>query len=76
MIAIKYLASIADKLSKETDTIPWQQGQTAQSVWDALNPQTPMPNNTICAVDFEFFDKHAALHDNCELAFFPPVTGG
>ncbi len=76
MIQIKYLASISEKLSKESEIITWRDGLTAQLIWDELNPQNPMPNNTICAVDFEFFDKNKPLNDGCELAFFPPITGG
>lgn len=76
MIKVKYLASIAEKLGKEDDSLAWQAGLTPLAVWQTLNPDNAMPTNTICAVDFEFFDKTAELSGDCELAFFPPVTGG
>lgn len=29
-----------------------------------------------CALDQQMVEESAALHDGCEVAFFPPVTGG
>lgn len=76
MIQVKYLASLAEILGKEKDTLNWQEGFTPEKVWTKLNPTKTLPSNTICAVNFSFFDKSKQLNDNCELAFFPPVTGG
>lgn len=30
----------------------------------------------LCAVNQTFVDEHFIIHDNDEVAFFPPVTGG
>ncbi|MPV85387.1 MoaD/ThiS family protein [Ostreibacterium oceani] len=75
-ITVKYLASIADELGKNEETLPPQQHMTVESVWEFLNPDKPMKPNTLCAINFNYASLTDAVDDGVELAFFPPVTGG
>lgn len=75
-ITVKYLASLAEELGKETETLTPQPNMTVESAWEFLNPCTPMKANTICAINHEYAKLDDPLNDGIELAFFPPVTGG
>lgn len=75
-ITVKYLAALADTLNKSEDIYELQATETVAEVWQALNPNLPLPANTLCAIDFTYAKSTDAVKDNAELAFFPPVTGG
>jgi molybdopterin converting factor subunit 1 len=55
-------------------------GATVQQVWDALVADYPAlaPYATVssCAVNEEYAQIGAELHDGDEVAFLPPVSGG
>lgn len=77
MIIVKYLASLADKLGKNSDSFSAEvDDTTVAQIWAQLNPDTPMPANTICAINFDYATPDSVVADGSELAFFPPVTGG
>ncbi len=77
-VTIKYLASLAEELGKtqETFELTPQHRMTVQNVWNQLNPDNPIKNNTVCAINFQYAKLDDEVKDGVELAFFPPVTGG
>lgn len=77
-ITVKYLASLAEELSKTHETIDASptHRMTVKDIWAQLNPDTPMKNNTICAINHQYAKPDDEVEDHTELAFFPPVTGG
>lgn len=75
-ITVTYLASLAEKLGKQTETITATETLTVAAIWAALNPAVNMPANTVCAVNFQYAAIDTVVNAGDELAFFPPVTGG
>ncbi len=77
-VTIKYLASLAEELGKTQESVELapQHRMTVQMLWDKLNPDNKIKNNTICAINFQYARLDDEVTDGVELAFFPPVTGG
>lgn len=75
-IRVKYFASLRDRLGRAEDKLESGQATTIAEVWQVLWPDTPMPANTLAAVNLEYQDPDYPVNDGDEVAFFPPVTGG
>ena len=75
-ITILYFASLRDQMEKAEDHIHCTAATTVEQVWQLANPDCAMPSNTLVAVNQNYVALHTALHNNDEVAFFPPVTGG
>lgn len=75
-VQVKYFASLRDRLARAEDRIDASEGMTVAAVWAALWPQTPLPPNTLTAVNMEYATLEQSVRDGDEVAFFPPVTGG
>lgn len=75
-VNVKFFASLREQVGKGDDSIPFQQGMTAQNVWQQTTNHASMPENTLCAINMEYVDKQQTVADGDEVAFFPPVTGG
>jgi molybdopterin synthase sulfur carrier subunit len=75
-IRIKYFASLRDALGRGEDCLDCDGDMTVAEIWSRLCPETPLPPNTLCAVNLEYADLDHTVRDNDEVAFFPPVTGG
>ncbi|NJN45656.1 MAG: molybdopterin converting factor subunit 1 [Candidatus Competibacteraceae bacterium] len=75
-IQIKYFASLRDQLGRDQDQLAVAAAQTVAQVWSQLWPETPLPPNTLAAVNQEYAELHQPVKDGDEVAFFPPVTGG
>ena len=76
MIHVKYFASLRDRLGRAEDRLDGAVDLTVAGVWAALWPETPLPPNTLTAVNMEYAELAQAVADGDEVAFFPPVTGG
>jgi sulfur-carrier protein len=67
LIQLRYFASLREALgSGETIELPGGVHAQMLARGRALR----------CALNRQMADEHQVLHDNAELAFFPPVTGG
>jgi molybdopterin synthase sulfur carrier subunit len=75
-IHVKYFASLRDRMGRAGDELDTAAGLTVAGVWAALHPDTPLPPNTLIAVNLEYAERTQAVRDGDEVAFFPPVTGG
>lgn len=75
-IHVKYFASLRDRLGRAEDRLAAAEGTTVAEVWAALWPETPLPPNTLAAINMEYAEPAQIVRDGDEVAFFPPVTGG
>lgn len=75
-IQVKYFASLRDRLGRAEDRLEPRGEVTVAEVWAVLWPETPLPPNTLTAVNLEYADPGQIVRDGDEVAFFPPVTGG
>lgn len=75
-VHVKYFASLRDRLGRAEDRLAATEGMTVGQVWAALWPDTPLPLNTLTAVNMEYASLEQIVRDGDEVAFFPPVTGG
>ena len=75
-IQVKYFASLRDQLGRGQDELAADKAHTVADVWQQLWPDTPLPANTLAAVNMEYQSFDHPVSDGDEVAFFPPVTGG
>lgn len=79
-IQIKYFASLRDELGRDGDELASDvlngTSLTVAGLWQRLWPDTPLPANTLIAINQEYSEREQTLRDGDEVAFFPPVTGG
>ena len=75
-IHVKYFASLRDRLGRAEDQLDASGELSVAAVWQRLWPDTPLPRNTLTAVNLEYVGLEQAVRDGDEVAFFPPVTGG
>ena len=81
-ITLRYFASIREALGVGQES--WQtQAQTVAQLRQELMARGGVYADTLgttralrAALDQDLCDGSAALHEGCEVAFFPPVTGG
>ncbi len=84
-ITVKYFASMREAIGHSSEQV-----QTSASTLGQLRREliarggayaqcldTAFKGKTLrMAVNHDMCDDHAPLNDHCEVAFFPPVTGG
>lgn len=75
-ITVRYFASLKETLGRASDEIEVTGISTAGGVWHKANPNRPIPENTLVAVNMDYVDIRADVKDGDEVAFFPRVTGG
>jgi molybdopterin synthase sulfur carrier subunit len=76
LIKILYFASLGETLGKSEEQLNTDQALTAETIWQTLNPQTPLSAHILIAVNQEYAEPETLVNAGDELAFFPPVTGG
>jgi sulfur-carrier protein len=81
-VQLRYFASLREALG-QGETLELPPGATVASARDTLiarggaHAQMLARGRALrCALDKQMADEEQALHDDAELAFFPPVTGG
>ncbi len=75
-IKVRYFASLKESVGRADDDIDYVEGMTVSSIWQQLNPDFPLPDNVLMALNMAYVNADTPVHDEDEVAFFPPVTGG
>jgi molybdopterin synthase sulfur carrier subunit len=70
-VTVKYFASIREALGQGSETL-----ETSASSVAALRDELIARGGVGAALNQAMSDEGAALAEGCEVAFFPPVTGG
>lgn len=81
-ITVKYFASIREAIGQSSEERQTD-AATLRALRDELQLASPAHAEVLArgksvriALDQVMRDESAPLHDGCEVAFFPPVTGG
>lgn len=75
-IKVRYFASLREHLGRAEDELHEDQALTVRQVWERVNPQQPLPDNVLAAVNMEYVALDSPVISGDVVAFFPPVTGG
>ena len=75
-INVQFFASLREQTGKSDITLPYDKSLDVKTVWIRATDSMDMPDNTLCAINMEYVKLDAAVNDDDEIAFFPPVTGG
>ncbi len=76
MIRVRYLASLRERLGRAEDQVEPRMAATVAEVWSVACGGEPLPPNILIAVNHEYAGLETAVHDQDEVAFLPPITGG
>ncbi|MGJ7569444.1 MoaD/ThiS family protein [Variovorax sp. RB2P76] len=81
-VQVRYFASVREALARSGESVDTQ-AETLAALRDELIGRGGAYATALArgkavrmALDQAMSDEAAALHDGCEVAFFPPVTGG
>lgn len=75
-VAVKFFASLKEQLGCDGATVEIGEVATAADIWLQASGGKAMPGNVLVAINMEYSEQNATVHDGDEVAFFPPVTGG
>lgn len=81
-VRVLYFASLRELLGRGEEQLELDSGSTVADLLSTLRTRQDWPTNFAnddllrAAVDQEFATQSAVLADGCEVALFPPVTGG
>ncbi len=75
-IQVKFFASLREQLGQAETSLQSTTPLRVAEVWSQSTNDTTMPANVLMALNMEYVDADAMVHDGDEVAFFPPVTGG
>lgn len=81
-VKVRYFASIREAIGQGSETVQ-ARGETLAALRDELIARGEPYASALArgkavrmALDQDMSDEGAALREGCEVAFFPPVTGG
>ena len=81
-VSVRYFASIREAIGQGSETVQVR-GETLAALRDELIARGEPYASALArgkavrmALDQDMSDETAALREGCEVAFFPPVTGG
>ena len=81
-VRVRYFASIREAIGQGSETVQ-SRAETLAALRDELIARGEPYASALArgkavriALDQDMSDETAALRDGCEVAFFPPVTGG
>lgn len=73
----RYFARLSEEIGRATDTLSIDSlALTAEKLWVQATGRPLSSERILIAINQEYDDKNAELHDGDEIAFFPPVSGG
>ena len=75
-VRVFYFASLRELVGKSEDNFVIEVPVTGESLWSTLNKGIDLPESSLLAINHEYADLQSNIHENDEVAFFPPVTGG
>jgi len=75
-IKVRYFASLKEAIGHAETNVPFTGLLTVSEVWQLANPNRPLPDNVLVAVNMDYASLDHQVSDGDEVAFFPPVTGG
>jgi molybdopterin synthase sulfur carrier subunit len=75
-ITVKFFASLREEIGRSEIRLPINEPLTVAQVWAKACDDLPLRDYILMAVNMEYVDQKALVHDGDEVAFFPPVTGG
>ncbi len=75
-IKVRYFASLKERVGHSETELDILAPLSARTVWQRLNPDLPLAETLLAAVNMEYVSLDSEVNDGDELAFFPPVTGG
>lgn len=75
-IQVRFFASLREQLGRGEAELAADSVKTVADAWQQSTGNTPMPANTLMAVNMEYVDARHSVSAGDEVAFFPPVTGG
>lgn len=80
-VQLRYFASIRETLGVSSETLDTQARDVKSLVLELLvrspaHAQALSARSVRMAFNQNLCDGDTVLHDGCEVAFFPPVTGG
>jgi molybdopterin synthase sulfur carrier subunit len=75
-IKVRYFASLKESIGRSEDNLEFIDLATVSDVWRCANPDKPLPENCLAAVNMDYVELSDPVKDYDEVAFFPPVTGG
>ncbi len=76
MIQVKFFSSLHDLVGQTDINLSIETPVSIRDVWQKTAPDCTLPANTLCALNMEYAHLDDTVHDQDEVAFFPPVTGG
>jgi molybdopterin synthase sulfur carrier subunit len=74
-IQVKFFASLRETLGMDSTQVEARPNITIREIWNQLAARD-YPVNTLCAINMDYAKPDDVVHDDDEVAFFPPVTGG
>ncbi|OTG87070.1 hypothetical protein B9T31_05530 [Acinetobacter sp. ANC 4558] len=83
MIYIQYFGPLASELGIRTETLPWNNGGTTETLLELLRSRNSRWKNALAAekifkivVEKKICHDVVEILDGAEVAILPPVTGG
>lgn len=74
-ITVLFFARLREQVGKNQVVLPAAGVASVADVW-ARTVGSPLPPNTLAAVNHEHAALDHPVRDGDEVAFFPPITGG
>lgn len=74
-ISVLFFARLREQVGKSEATVSATGSDSVADVWMRA-VGTPLPGNTLAAVNHEHVTPDHPVRDGDEVAFFPPITGG
>lgn len=75
-IKVLFFASLRETTQQDTVNLSVDTMSSPRELWKLTASDTPIPENTLVAINQEYATLDSQVKPGDEVAFFPPVTGG